>query len=87
MVFLDMKSAIDCAGAGLSAGEEPQSPAPKKTRRGKRAGRNQKLRAEQIMQQRLSSESARPSIDLPGVGTSKSLSTSYRLDAFQKASA
>ena len=42
----------------------------KKTRRGKRAGKNQKLRAEQMSLKRLSSDLGRPSLDLPTVSVS-----------------
>lgn len=52
-----------------SEGGEPQSPAPKKTRRGKRGGRNQKLRAESMKQMgELSRASVgRASVDLASV--------------------
>ena len=49
-----------------SEGGEPQSPAPKKTRRGKRGGRNQKMRAESMKRQP-ADELARSSLEFATV--------------------
>lgn len=57
-------------------GGEPRSPAPKKTRRGKRAGKNQKLRAEQLSM-KLSSEGSMPSSDLQRLVSLQSMNSSF----------
>lgn len=59
-----------------SEGGEPQSPAPKKTRRGKRAGKNQKLRAEQ-MSQRLSMDGNAPLTDFQRMASLQSVASSF----------